>query len=182
MRVGCGVDVHPLAAGRRLVLGGVEIPHERGLLGHSDADALSHAICDALLGALGLPDMGVRFPDTDESLRDRSSLLFLEEVGREVRRHGYALLNLDTTVLAESPRLQPHLPGMRERIASALGCPVEAVGIKAKRFEGVGAIGRREGVMAQAVVLLGRSPARAVAASRPGRVAARARRTARRRR
>ena len=155
LRVGCGADVHPLAPGRRLVLGGVEIPHARGLGGHSDADVLAHAICDALLGALGLPDMGVRFPDTDERLRGRSSLLFLEEVMADARARGFEILNVDSVVLAEAPRLQPHLQAMRGRLATALGCPGERVGVKAKRCEGLGAVGRREGIMAQAVVLLG---------------------------
>ncbi len=154
-RVGCGLDVHPLVAGRRLVLGGVEIPSVRGLKGHSDADVLSHAICDALLGALGLPDMGVRFPDTDEGLRGRSSLSFLEEVAAEARARGYEIVNLDAVVLAEAPRLQPHVEAMRNALARALRCPPSALGIKAKRCEGIGAVGRREGMMAQAVVLLG---------------------------
>lgn len=158
LRVGCGADVHPLAPGRRLVLGGVEVPHERGLRGHSDADVLSHAVCDALLGALGLPDMGTRFPDTDPRLRGRSSLLFLEEVMAEARARGFEIVNVDTVVLAEAPRLQLHLDAMRERLASALGCPRARIGIKAKRCEGLGAVGRREGIMAQAVVLLVGAP------------------------
>lgn len=157
-RIGTGVDIHPLAAGRRLVLGGVVIDHDRGLAGHSDADVLAHAVCDALLGALGLPDLGVRFPDTDERNRGRSSLTFLEEIGRSMRDRGFAIVNIDAVILAESPRLQPHLAAMRRRMAAALGCPEEAVGVKAKRCEGLGAIGRREGIMAQATALLG--PAR----------------------
>lgn len=155
LRIGCGADVHPLAPGRSLVLGGVSIPHDRGLLGHSDADVLAHAVCDALLGALALPDMGARFPDTDERLRGRSSLLFLTEVMRDVRDRGFDIVNLDSVVLAEAPRLHSHLEAMRERIAAALGCPASRVGVKAKRFEGLGTVGRREGIMAQAVVLLG---------------------------
>ncbi len=153
-RIGCGADIHPLVPGRRLVLGGVEIPHERGLRGHSDADVLSHALCDALLGALGLPDMGARFPDSDERFHGRSSLAFLEEVMAEIRGRGFEIVNVDTVVLAEVPRLQPHLLAMREHLARALGCPLQAVGVKAKRFEGIGAVGRKEGIMAQAVVLL----------------------------
>jgi 2-C-methyl-D-erythritol 2,4-cyclodiphosphate synthase len=143
----------------------VEIPSVRGLKGHSDADVLSHAICDALLGALGLPDMGVRFPDTDESLRGRSSLSFLEEVAVEARARGYEIVNLDAVVLAEAPRLQPHVEAMRSALARALRCPTAVLGIKAKRCEGIGAVGRREGMMAQAVVLLGP----ATAGRRPGR-------------
>ena len=160
MRIGCGVDVHPLAPGRRLVLGGLEVEYHRGLMGHSDADVLSHAICDALLGALGLPDMGTRFPDTDVAHSGRSSLQFLEEVAVEMRANGYELFNLDATVLAEAPRLQPYIEEMRLRVASALDCPVTAIGLKAKRFEGLGAVGRREGIMAQAVALIGRSARR----------------------
>jgi 2-C-methyl-D-erythritol 2,4-cyclodiphosphate synthase len=154
LSVGCGLDVHPLRPGRTLVLGGVIVPHDRGLAGHSDADVLSHAICDAVLGALGLPDMGTRFPDTDPDHRGRSSLLFLREVGREVRMRRRRILNVDAAILAEAPRLAPHLEAMRSRIADALGCPAETVGLKAKRFEGIGAVGRGEGMMAQAVVLL----------------------------
>ncbi len=160
LRIGCGADVHPLAPGRSLTLGGVSIPHHRRLQGHSDADVLAHAVCDALLGALALPDMGTRFPDTDERLRGRSSLLFLTEVMKEARDRGFDIVNLDSVVLAEAPRLQPHLESMRERIAAALGCPASRVGVKAKRFEGLGAVGRREGIMAQAVVLLGPAASR----------------------
>jgi len=166
LRIGCGADVHPLAAGRRLVLGGIIIPHERGLSGHSDADVLAHAICDAVLGALGDPDMGVRFPDSDEAHRGRSSLEFLREVMSDARSRGYAIVNLDAVVLAEAPRLQPHLEAMRTALAEALGCPAASVGVKAKRCEGIGAVGRKEGIAAQAVVLLG--PAVPVAGAAPG--------------
>lgn len=156
-RIGCGADVHPLAPGRRLVLGGVEIAHRAGLAGHSDADVLAHALCDALLGALGLPDMGTRFPDTDERLRGRSSLWFLKEVMAEVRTAGYAIVNLDSVVLAEAPRLGPHIEAMRRVLAGTLGCAPSCVGIKAKSCEGIGSVGRGEGIVAQAVVLLGRA-------------------------
>ena len=158
-RIGCGVDMHPLVPGRALVLGGVVVPYDRGLSGHSDADVLTHAICDAVLGALGLPDMGERFPDTNVRHRGRSSLLFLSDVGRELRSRRRAILNVDAAILAEAPRLAPYLPDMRERLAGALGCPVESIGLKAKRFEGLGSIGRGEGIMAQAVVLIGDGPA-----------------------
>jgi 2-C-methyl-D-erythritol 2,4-cyclodiphosphate synthase len=136
------------------VLGGIEIPHPLGLAGHSDADVLSHALCDALLGALGLPDMGTRFPDSDEALRGRSSLFFLQDVMREARERGFEIVNVDTVVLAEAPRLQRHLESIRASLAAALGVPPASVGLKAKRLEGLGAVGRREGIMAQAVALL----------------------------
>jgi 2-C-methyl-D-erythritol 2,4-cyclodiphosphate synthase len=155
LSVGCGLDVHPLRPGRTLVLGGVIVPHHRGLAGHSDADVLSHAICDAVLGALGLADMGTRFPDTEPEYRGRSSLFFLREAAREVRMRRRRILNVDAAILAESPRLGPHLEAMRSQIADALGCPVASIGLKAKRSEGIGAVGRGEGMMAQAVVLLG---------------------------
>jgi len=154
LRIGCGADAHPLRPGRRLVLGGVEIPHPRGLAGHSDADVLSHAVCDALLGALGLPDMGTRFPAGDPKYLGRSSLWFLEEVMREVRTRGFEIVNVDAIVLAEAPRLQPHIEAMRAALAAALGAPGLSVSVKAKRLEGLGAVGRQEGIMAQAVVLL----------------------------
>ena len=154
LRVGCGADAHPLRPGRRLVLGGVEIPHPRGLSGHSDADVLAHAVCDALLGALGLEDMGARFPAADERLRGRSSLWFLEEVMRDARSRGFDVVNVDAVILAEAPRLQAHLGSMRQAIAGALGVGVDRVSVKAKRMEGLGAVGRQEGIMAQAVALL----------------------------
>lgn len=154
LRIGLGFDAHPLAPGRRLMLGGVALTHDHGLAGHSDADVLSHAICDALLGALGLPDMGTRFPDSDPALRGRSSLTFLREVAGEMRGLGYALVNLDAVVIAEAPRLQPHVAQMRRTLAGALGCEPERIGIKAKRTEGLGTTGRREGILAQAVALL----------------------------
>ena len=146
--------MHALRPGRRLVLGGVEIPHPRGLSGHSDADVLSHAVCDAVLGALGLEDMGTRFPDSDEGLRGRSSLWFLEEVAREARSRGFEIVNVDAVILAEAPRLQPHIQAMRQALAAALGVAADSVSVKAKRLEGLGAIGRQEGIMAQAVALL----------------------------
>ena len=154
LRIGCGADAHPLRPGRRLVLGGVEIPHPRGLAGHSDADVLSHAVCDALLGALGLPDMGRRFPAGDPKYLGCSSLWFLEEVMRDVRTRGFEIVNVDAIVLAEAPRLQPHIEAMRAALAGALGAPGTRVSVKAKRLEGLGAVGRQEGIMAQAVVLL----------------------------
>ena len=154
LRIGCGADAHALRPGRRLVLGGVEIPHTRGLAGHSDADVLSHAVCDALLGALGLPDMGTRFPAGDPAYLGRSSLWFLQEVMRDVRTRGFEIVNVDAIVLAEAPHLQPHIEAMRAALAGALGAPGGRVSVKAKRLEGLGAVGRQEGIMAQAVVLL----------------------------
>ncbi len=154
LRIGQGVDVHPLVAGRPLVLGGVRIPHERGLQGHSDADVLSHAVCDALLGALGLPDMGQRFKAGEARHRNRSSLTFLREVAAEMRGRGMELVNLDAVLVAESPRLQPYLETMRGRIAAALRSDPARIGLKVKSGEGLGAIGRCEGMMAQAIVLL----------------------------
>src|SRR5439155_15532736 len=154
LRIGCGADAHALRPGRRLVLGGVEIPHTRGLAGHSDADVLPHAVCDALLGALGLPDMGTRFPAGDPAYLGRSSLWFLQEVMRDVRTRGFEIVNVDAIVLAEAPRLQPHIEAMRAALAGALGAPGARVSVKAKRLEGLGAVGRQEGIMAQAVVLL----------------------------
>ncbi len=160
-RIGVGIDVHPFEPGRALVLGGVRVEHHRGLAGHSDADVLAHAVCDAILGALALPDLGSRFRDDDPRHAGRSSLEFLSEAAAEARRHGYSIVNVDAVVLAETPSLKEHLPAMREKLGRALGCSGGAIGVKAKHCEGLGAIGREEGVMAQAVALLGRTPARA---------------------
>lgn len=153
-RVGLGVDRHPLAAGRALWLGGVRIRSDRGLLGHSDADVLLHAVCDALLGALGLPDMGTRFPSSVARWRGRRSAYFVRDAARAARRRGFEVVNLDAVVLAEAPRLAPHLAAMRRRIAAALGCAPGRVSIKPKRGEGLGFVGRGEGMEAHAVVLL----------------------------
>ena len=153
-RIGLGVDRHPFDRSRRLTLGGVPIAGAPGLRGHSDADVLSHAVCDALLGALGLPDMGMRFKDTDRRWRGRSSLFFVRDAMREASRRGMVVGNLDAVLLAETPRLAPHVAAMRRRLAGALGCDVAAVSVKPKRGEGLGFVGRREGMAAQAVVLL----------------------------
>ena len=153
-RVGLGVDRHPFDRSRRLTLGGVPIPGAPGLRGHSDADVLAHAVCDALLGALGLPDMGMRFKDTDRRWRGRSSLFFVRDAMLEVRRRGLMVGNLDAVLLAETPRLAPHVAAMRRRLAGALGCDAAVVSVKPKRGEGLGFVGRREGMAAQAVVLL----------------------------
>ena len=155
-RVGTGFDAHRLVDGRPLMLGGVHVAHPRGLEGHSDGDCLLHAICDAILGALGEGDMGRHFPSTDARWKGVASLRFLEDVAGLLRERGYAVGNLDATVIAQSPALAPHLPAMRDRIAQALAAPVDAVSVKAKSTDGLGALGRSEGIAAQAVVLLQR--------------------------
>jgi len=151
-RVGFGFDLHPLVPGRPLVLGGVTVPSETGLDGHSDADVLSHTIGEALLGALALGDLGRHFPDTDPRWRGISSLLLLEQVMALVRGRGGELVNVDTTVLAQAPKLAPHLPEMAKRLSGVLGIPVTRVSVKAKSPEGLGLVGRREGIAAMAVV------------------------------
>jgi 2-C-methyl-D-erythritol 2,4-cyclodiphosphate synthase len=151
-RVGFGFDLHPLVAGRPLVLGGVTVPSELGLGGHSDADVLAHAVGEALLGALALGDLGRHFPDTDPRYRGVSSLVLLEAVMELVRGHGGRLVNVDATVVAQAPKLAPVLPEMAKRLADTLGIPVDAVSVKAKSPEGLGLLGRREGVAAMAVV------------------------------
>ena len=148
---GIGYDCHPFAAGRRLVLGGVEIPHDRGLAGHSDADVLAHAVIDALLGAAGLGDIGEHFPDTDERYRDADSLELLRDVVARVAAQGLSVAHVDTTVIIERPRLAPARAQIRENLAAALGVPVERVNVKATRGEGMGFVGREEGVAALAV-------------------------------
>jgi len=155
-RVGTGFDAHRLVDGRPLMLGGVRIEHARGLEGHSDGDCLLHAICDAILGALGAGDMGRHFPSTDARWKGAASLRFLEDVARLLAERGYALGNLDATVIAEAPALAPHLDAMRAQIAQALAVPLESVSVKAKSTDALGAIGRGEGIAAQAVVLLQR--------------------------
>ncbi|HEQ60302.1 MAG TPA: 2-C-methyl-D-erythritol 2,4-cyclodiphosphate synthase [Firmicutes bacterium] len=156
-RIGQGYDVHRLVPQRRLILGGVEIDHERGLLGHSDADVLLHAICDAILGALGEGDIGRHFPDTDPAYRGISSLKLLREVMALAEGAGYAVGNIDATVIAQAPRLAPHIRAMVENIAAACHTEVERVNIKATTTEELGFAGRREGIAAQAVVLLQKS-------------------------
>ncbi|HXE71238.1 MAG TPA: 2-C-methyl-D-erythritol 2,4-cyclodiphosphate synthase [Candidatus Nitrosotenuis sp.] len=153
-RTGLGFDVHRLAPGRRLVLGGVEIPHNLGLEGHSDADVLTHAIMDALLGAAGLADIGVHFPNTDPRWKDASSLGMARSVAAMVRQRGYDIESVDAMVLAERPRLAPHFPLMRGRLAEALGLDPEAIGLKATTTEGLGFPGRGEGMAALACALL----------------------------
>ncbi|MBI2875915.1 MAG: 2-C-methyl-D-erythritol 2,4-cyclodiphosphate synthase [Candidatus Tectomicrobia bacterium] len=154
MRIGFGYDVHPLVAGRRLVLGGVEIPHDRGLDGHSDADVLIHAVCDALLGAMAEGDIGRHFPDSSPRYKDISSRVLLDEVMALASRKGVEVVNLDATVVAQAPRLQSYLPRMGELLAQALGVEAGAANVKAKSTEGLGFPGRGEGIAAYAVVLI----------------------------
>lgn len=154
LRIGEGWDTHALVPGRKLVLGGVEIPYERGLLGHSDADALLHAITDALFGAAGLGDIGRHFPDTDERFRGADSLTLLKEAAARVRQAGWGIVNVDSTVIAQAPRLAPYIDAMRERIAQALDLPAAQVNVKAKTAEKLGPVGMGQSIEARAVVLL----------------------------
>ncbi len=154
MRVGQGFDVHALVAGRKLIIGGVDIPHEKGLDGHSDADVLIHALCDALLGAAGLGDIGTHFPDSDSRYKGIDSRKLLFEVRQLVRERGFHVANVDATIIAQAPRMAPHIPAMRANIAADLGIGAEAVNVKAKTAEKLGFIGRGEGIAAEAVALL----------------------------
>jgi 2-C-methyl-D-erythritol 2,4-cyclodiphosphate synthase len=154
IRSGIGYDVHRLVEGRKLVLGGVEIPHDRGLDGHSDADVLSHAIADALLGAMGEGDIGHHFPNTDESFRGISSLEILRHVRSLLAEKNARATNIDVTVIAETPKLQPHIEQMRTKIGSALGCDASRINIKATTNEGLGAIGRGEGIACIATAIV----------------------------
>ena len=157
-RVGIGNDLHRLAEGRKLILGGVKIPFEKGPVGHSDGDALAHAICDALLGAAALGDIGRHFPDTSPRWRNASSLLFLRHVRNLLDEAGYSILNIDATIGLERPKLAPHIPRMVQRTAAALRIKPSQVSVKAKTGEGLGAIGRGEAVRADAVALLATVP------------------------
>ena len=154
MRIGHGYDVHRLAPGRRLVLGGVEIPYEKGLLGHSDADVLTHAVCDALLGAAALGDIGRWFPDTDERYQDADSLLLLAQVIGLLHGKGFAPVNIDATVVAQAPKLAPYIERMRANVARTCALPVDAVSVKATTEEGLGFTGTGEGMCAHAVCLI----------------------------
>jgi 2-C-methyl-D-erythritol 2,4-cyclodiphosphate synthase len=156
MRVGLGYDSHRFAAGRRLVLGGVEIPHERGLAGHSDADAVAHAVTDALLGATGLGDIGSHFPPTDERWRDADSIELLRHAAQLAAEHNYQVVNADVSVVCEAPKIGPHAAAMCERLADALGIAPSFVSVKGKTNEGMGWIGAGEGIAAMAVVLVDR--------------------------
>ncbi|MBQ9432133.1 MAG: 2-C-methyl-D-erythritol 2,4-cyclodiphosphate synthase [Kiritimatiellae bacterium] len=156
IRVGTGFDSHRLSEGRRLVLGGVEIPHSKGLLGHSDADALAHAIIDALLGAVADGDIGQHFPDRDPQWKDADSMVLLAATVERLRGAGWGIVNIDSTVLAEAPKLRPYIDAMRERLAAAMGIDVGCVSVKAKTNEGMDAVGNREGIAVQAVALVER--------------------------
>lgn len=154
MRVGIGYDVHRLVNGRRLVIGGVEIPFEKGLLGHSDADVLVHAVIDALLGAAGLGDIGHLFPDTDPKYEGIDSLVLLKRVGELLADKGFSVGNVDSIIVAEAPRMAPHIPLMEEKMARALGAAASAIHVKATTEEGLGFTGLGEGIAAQAIALI----------------------------
>ena len=154
MKIGQGFDVHPLVAGRKLVVGGVEIAYHKGLEGHSDADVLLHAICDALLGAAGLGDIGRHYPDTDATYAGADSRALLRDVAQKLREKKLKVVNVDATILAQAPRMAPHMPRMIANIAADLGIEPSAVNVKATTTEGLGFVGRLEGIAAQAVALL----------------------------
>ena len=154
MRIGHGYDVHKLCEGRRLIIGGVDIPHSVGLLGHSDADVLLHAISDSLLGAAALGDIGKLFPDTDEKFKDADSLVLLRTVASRLSVAGYRVVNVDSTVIAQAPKLAPHILKMRQNIASALGVNVSCISVKATTEEGLGFSGEKLGIAAHAVCLI----------------------------
>ena len=154
MRIGHGYDTHRLVRGRPLILGGVTIPYEKGLAGHSDADALLHALADAILGALAEGDIGRHFPDSAAEFKDIDSRILLKRVAQMMREKGFALLNADATILAEAPKMAPHIPAMKQNIATALAVRPDQVNIKATTTEGMGPIGQGEGIAAHAVVLL----------------------------
>lgn len=154
MRIGQGYDVHKLVPDRKLILGGVEIPYEKGLLGHSDADVIVHAVMDALLGAAGLWDIGHAFPDDDPETEGISSLVLLERVRDMLARHGFQVVNVDGTIIAQRPKLSPHIPDMRNNMAAVLGIEADRINLKATTEEGLGFTGSGEGIAAQAVALL----------------------------
>ena len=154
MRIGQGFDAHALVKGRKLVIGGVQIPHGKGLAGHSDADVLIHAVCDALLGAAGLGDIGAQFPDTDRRFKDIDSRKLLYAVRQLLRDRGWSVVNVDATIIAQAPRMAPHIPAMRANLAADLGVDPESVSIKAKTTEKLGFVGRGEGIAAEAVALI----------------------------
>ena len=154
MRIGQSTDIHRFADDRKLILGGVEIPYEKGLLGHSDADALTHAVAEAILGALALGDLGHHFPDTDPKWEGVNSIIILKEVGKMMKDKGYKIGNVDSLILIEKPKMAPHIEQMRKNFADALECDIDKISVKATRGEGLGFVGRQEGVLAQAVVLL----------------------------
>lgn len=154
MRIGIGYDIHPLGAGRKFILGGVEISHPRGLIGHSDGDALIHAVCDAMLGAMGEGDLGRHYPSSDPRYKGMSSLRLLDDIAGLLGKKGYRLVNVDTVIIAQAPRLSPHLGGMQARIAEVLKVDQALVNVKVKSGEGLDAVGREEAVAAQAICLI----------------------------
>ena len=154
MRIGHGYDVHKLVPGRKLIIGGVEIPHHLGLLGHSDADVAAHALADALLGAAALGDIGQHFPDNDPAYAGADSLVLLTKVAELLKAEGWRVENVDVTILAQRPKMKPHIPQMRENFARAMGVPVSSVSVKATTEEGLGFTGREEGIAAHAVALI----------------------------
>ena len=153
-RIGIGYDIHRLVEGRSLILGGIEIPFEKGLLGHSDGDALLHAIADALLGALAHGDIGQHFPDTDPAYKDADSTMILGKVVQMVKEMGYRIVNVDANIIAERPKLGPHFPNMRNRMAEILGVEIDQVSLKARSNEGMDSVGRGEAIAVQAIVLI----------------------------
>ena len=154
MRVGLGYDVHKLVEGRKLIIGGVNVPHEKGLLGHSDADVLIHAVMDSILGALALGDIGKHFPDTDEKYKGADSMKLLEFVYNLINEKGYGIGNIDCTIIAQGPKMAPHIQNMRENIAKALNTSIENINVKATTEEGLGFTGAKEGIAAQSICLL----------------------------
>lgn len=154
MRVGLGYDVHKLVEGRELIMGGVNVPHETGLLGHSDADVLVHAVMDSILGALALGDIGKHFPDTDERYKGADSIKLLEFVYNLIREKGYKIGNIDATIIAQAPKMAPHIQNMRENIARALNSDIEDINVKATTEEGLGFTGTKQGIAAQSICLL----------------------------
>jgi len=154
MRIGIGYDIHPMGKGRKLILGGIEIPHAQGLVGHSDADALVHAVCDAMLGAMGEGDLGRHYPSSDPKFKNISSLVLLEEVSGLLAKKGYRLVNVDSVIIAQAPRLGPHLAAMAARMAEVLKVDRATVNVKVKSGEHLDAIGREEAIAAQAVCLI----------------------------
>ncbi|MEP6887261.1 MAG: 2-C-methyl-D-erythritol 2,4-cyclodiphosphate synthase [Nitrospirales bacterium] len=154
MRVGFGYDIHPLGKGRKLILGGLDIPHTQGLVGHSDADVLVHAVCDAMLGAMGEGDLGRHYPSSDPRYKDISSLRLLDDVSGMLTKKGFRLVNLDTVIIAQAPRLGPHLDAMRTRIAEVLKVEGTQVNVKVKSGEGLDAVGREEAIAAQAICVI----------------------------
>lgn len=154
MRIGMGYDVHKLVENRKLIIGGVEIPYEKGLLGHSDADVLLHAIMDSLLGAAGLGDIGKHFPDTDEKYKGISSILLLKEVALLIKNQGYEIENIDSTIIAQRPKMAPHISAMVKNIAEALDLDLDKINVKATTEEGLGFTGRGEGISSQSICLL----------------------------